>query len=312
MQNLMKYSGLSLVIMSAMSLAACGGGSGSSSATGSLSLAVTDAPVDLATEVVVRFTRVELQPSEGERISIEFDEVQEVDLLSYQGEDAYWLFEDTEVPAGEYEWIRLYVERDGVADNPPASNFGTTSYVRFENGDEYRLAIPSGLQTGLKLVGGFSVDSEGVTRLVIDVNLQRALVQPKSANWSDYYFLRPALRLARMDEVGHLHGTIDTAVFTVDPDCETNGAVYLYSGHDQALVDVQDAAGPLASARVEYDGDAGQYQYRIGHLPAGGYTVALTCEAHLDDPEAADDIGFFEPATNVVIQAGAATEQDLP
>jgi hypothetical protein len=217
------------------------------------------------------------------------------------------------VPAGDYNWIRLYLERDGTVDNPPASNFGTTSHVRFENGDVFKLAIPSGLQTGLKLVGGFTVDDGGSTRLVIDVNLQRALVQPQSANWDQYYFLRPALRLVRLEEVGHLRGVIDTQVFVDDPDCLDNGAVYLYEGHDQALEDVQDDTGPLASALIEYDAVEEEYRYRIGHLPAGPYTVALTCEADRDDPEVADDIGFFEPARNVSIEAGAATTgQDLP
>jgi hypothetical protein len=292
-----------------LAVAACGGGSSGSS--GSLSLAVTDAPVDEASEVVVRFTRAELQPSGGERISIEFDEVQEIDLLSFQGEDVHWLFEDTQVPAGEYDWIRLYVERDGTVASPPSSIFGTTSYVTI-GGSEYKLAIPSGLQTGLKLVGGFTVAEEGDTRLVLDFDLRRALVKPAAGVWDSYYFLRPALRLVNLSEIGHLHGTIDTQVFIDDPACEDNGAVYLYEGHDQVPTDVQGDAGPLTTALIKYDAVTDAYHYRIGHLPPGGYTLALTCEAHLDDPDTAEAINFFTPATNVTIVAGALTEQDLP
>jgi hypothetical protein len=307
-----KYLGFTILAAGSLALTACNGGGSSSSGTGQLSLAVTDAPVDGAVEVVVRFTRVELQPRDGQRISIEFDTVQEIDLLSYQGEDVHWLFEDTAVPAGEYSWIRLYVERDGTAGNPPASVFGTTSYLKMADGSEYKLAIPSGLQTGLKLQGGFSVQADRLNAYVIDFDLRRALVQPSAQHWQDYYFLKPALRMVRLEDVGHLRGTIHDQVFVADPACLNNGAVYLYQGHGQTPTDVHDDAGPVTTALIEYDGVADEYRYRIGHLPAGPYTVALTCEAHRDDPEQSNTLTFFAPAANVAIQADVTTVQDLP
>lgn len=293
----------------AVLLAACSGGGGSGS-TGQLSLAVTDAPVDSAVAVVVKFTKVELQPRNGDRITIEFDEIQEIDLLDYQGEDVHWLFENKEVPAGEYNWIRLYVERNNAADNPPASVFGTTSYVRFADGSEFNLAIPSGIQTGLKLVGGFTVAAgEETTALVIDFDLRRALVKPASDTWADYYFLRPALRLAKAAEVGHLRGEIATEIITDNTGCPENGAVYLYPGHDQEPTVVFDDQGPLASSLLTVD--EGIYRYGIGHLSPGPYTVALTCEAHLDDNKTKDDIEFIDQQ-NVDIVAGETTVANFP
>ncbi len=68
---------LAMVAASATLLACNSGSSGGSSSsggeTGQVSLAVTDAPVDDAVEVVVRFTHVELQPADGDRVRIDFD-----------------------------------------------------------------------------------------------------------------------------------------------------------------------------------------------------------------------------------------------
>lgn len=144
------------------------------SGTGLMSLAVTDSPLDKgAKRVVVRFTHVELQPvDDGERVVIYFDEpapgnepapidesvpaeqlqalaeessdepvdeptqgaVREIDLLTLHGENSELLFEEVEVPAGKYAWIRFYLEPDKGASAPPLSNFATSSYIEFEGG----------------------------------------------------------------------------------------------------------------------------------------------------------------------------------
>jgi len=296
-------------MLAAVVLAACSSGSGGGS-TGQLSLAVTDAPVDSALEVVVKFTKVELQPRDGDRITIEFDEVQEINLLDYQGEDAFWLFEAEEVPAGEYNWIRLYVERNNAADGPPASVFGTTSYVLFADNNLFFLAIPSGPQTGLKLVGGFTVVAGETTKLVIDIDLRRALVKPSSDIWADYYFLRPALRLVDHSEVGHLAGTV--AVDNCEP------AIYVYLGDNALPGDIcegndcsEDVDRPLTTTLANYN-ELGQiWEYKIGFLPAGSYTAAVTCDALADDPDQDDEIEFIDQQ-NVEIFAGETTVADFP
>jgi hypothetical protein len=49
----------------------CSGG-GDDSGTGTLSVGITDAPVDFASSVVVTFSGVELKPHGGEAFSIDF------------------------------------------------------------------------------------------------------------------------------------------------------------------------------------------------------------------------------------------------
>lgn len=121
-------------------LAGCGGGSGGTSEplSGTLSLAVTDAPVDDVSEVVVQFTGVRVKPRSGEAIEIDFGAPLNIDLLSLTGENSATLLNGEPLPAGEYDWIALEVnaELDTEFD----------SYVLANDGGMIELEVPSGSQ----------------------------------------------------------------------------------------------------------------------------------------------------------------------
>src|SRR5690349_10406657 len=84
-------------------LAGCGGGS---TTTGTLSLAVADAPVDGAQHVSVKFTGVVLMPESGSQVEIDFAQPKTIDLLTQSGTASAVLF-DRPVPAGSYGQVRL-------------------------------------------------------------------------------------------------------------------------------------------------------------------------------------------------------------
>ncbi|WP_026280612.1 DUF4382 domain-containing protein [Thioalkalivibrio sp. ALE9] len=307
-------------------LVACGGGSsdGSSSGggTGQMSLAVTDAPVDSASRVVVRFTHVELQPSDGERIRIDLGEdesVREIDLLALQGEDYEFLFEDEEVPAGDYEWIRFYLEPEEGASSPPLSNFATSSFIEFV--DDYRenLTIPGGLQAGLQLSSGFSVADGEEVSFTVDFDLRKAIRE--DPQFEGYHRMRRSLRLVDNREAGAITGTVDPDRLPADFTCEEReeglhacpgAAVYVFEGLDREPRDLRDDDDDAVTTanvhyrHVEATGDW-EYRYTAGFLEAGDYTVALTFQADEDDPEAATPIDFVDQA-NAEVEAGETTE----
>ena len=163
-------------------LVACPGNDGG---TGHLSLSITDAPVDGATHVVVRFTGVEVKPADRDSLSFDFDTPRSIDLLALDGGDTEPLLNDVEVPAGRYEWVRLKVEAaaDGTLD----------SYIELDDGSQHELDVPSGSQTGLKLVGGLSVPDGGAAAYTLDFDLRKSVHEPMNA--SDAYTLRPTLRI---------------------------------------------------------------------------------------------------------------------
>ncbi len=305
----LKNTPLQLLLASSLTaLVACGGGSGdgstggtdgSNDSTGSFNLAVTDAAIDSASHVFVEFTGVSIQPVDGEVIEFTFDEAKQIDLLALQGSASEGLVSGEEVPTGDYEWIRLHVnaEADGMVD----------SYIEMDDGNQMELWIPSGSQTGLKLVNGFTVTANNSVDFTIDFDLRKSVVLPP-ADQIGGAILKPALRLIDNTASGNISGSVDGTLLSeqcADPATQT-GAVYVYSGADATVSDVRGTEGdPITTALVsETDGG---YGYEVGFLDEGDYTLAYTCGASDDDPEAEDSLTFVG-TTNATVEADATTE----
>ncbi|MCP1727743.1 hypothetical protein J2T60_001743 [Natronospira proteinivora] len=278
-----------LLLGSAGFLAAC---FSSSDDDASLTLSLTDAPVDEAEAVVVRFTGVELQHSGEGRVVFEFDEPREIDLLALQGEAHEVILDDESLPAGEYQWIQLNVEAQrGVED----------SYIETSDGGIHSLYVPSGAQSGLRLVSGFTLSANDVADFTIDFDLRKSVHRPGGA-FNDY-FLRPALRLVDNTEVGTLAGSV-SASWAGDEACTP--AVYVYEGHGAETGSEGSDNAPVTSSGVAMNED-GIFLFEIGFLLVGDYTAAFTCEADEDDPEEANDIEFLQ-VQDTAIEVGETTE----
>jgi len=286
-------------------IAGCGGGGAApaESPTGILNIAITDAPVDVVSEVNVEFTGVTLKPASGDEIEIVFDAPKDIDLLTLIDGATVDLLSDTEVPAGGYNWVRLAVNAtfDNVFD----------SYAMTPTG-LIELQVPSGSQNGLKLVSGFTVTANQSTNLIIDWDLRRALSDPIG---QPGYHLRPALRVTDMAEFGTLSGTVVETLVT-DESCsndlaaQTGNAVYIYNGMTDTPGDIADAVNdPFMTATVTQDG-AGAYTYEVHYLSVGEYTAAFTCQANDDVSDADDDIAFSAPQT-FIIEDGVTTVIDF-
>jgi hypothetical protein len=283
-------------------LAACGGGGGSGG-TGVVSLAITDAPVDGVDQVWVQFQSVELKPKNGSAIRFDFDTPLSVDLKTLDGNNTEVLLNKEEVPAGEYNWIRLIVNAafDGEFD----------SYVMTETGDQVEIRVPSG---ELKLVSGFTVVQGGEASFVIDWNLRMGLTRPPG---QDGYLLKPAHRIIDMQAYGGIEGTVDTALLTRDSctsDLNTGegNEVYVFAGAGVTPDDVDGVdPDPVTTARVRLNDASGNYEYSLPFMAPGPYTVAFTCQAGDDispDPTvlpppdpAADNAIEFTPGIDVTV-----------
>jgi len=178
-------------------LTACGGGGESQAPSPivttpprdtTLTLRITDAPVDYASEVVIQFSGVAIKPENGEEQNFEFEEAKSIDLLALQGSNSAILLDDQIIDSGSYEWIRLAVNAEqGVRD----------SYM-ITDGQEIELRIPSGGETGLKLVSGFTVATGGAANFTIDFDVRKSITNPPGLPEA---ILKPALRLVNNQEV---------------------------------------------------------------------------------------------------------------
>ena len=287
----------------ALGLAACGGsGTG---ATSQMTLAVADAPVDGAQAVVVKFTGVELTGNSGNPVDITFTTPKTIDLMNQSGMASAVLFTQP-IPAGDYGQIRLMVVADGNPSN---------SYLTLSDGTMHGLQVPSGSETGLKLVSGFTVPSSGVVDYTIDFDLRKAITCPPGQ--APACILKPAERLVDNTTVGNIQGQVSATLVAATVGC-TPG-VYLYSGTVTAPEDMNSTAPttdtnqPLASAAPVATSQP-PYYYQFTFLAPGTYTVAFTCQAAIDNADQPDTTVKFNltPLKTVTVVAKQTATVDIP
>ncbi len=290
-----------LGVVAALGLCACGGGGGGGG-TGQMSLAVGDTPVDGAQSVVVKFTGLELTGDGGSPVDITFAQPKTIDLMTQSGTASAVLFNQP-IAAGSYGQIRLMVVADGNPSN---------SYIMLSDGTMHGLQVPSGSETGLKLVTGFTVPSSGVVDYTIDFDLRQAITCPPGQ--APACVLKPVERLVDNTQVGNIQGVVGASL--VPSGC-TPG-VYLYAGTVTAPEDMNSTAPstdtnqPLSS-KVPVANSQPPYYYQFTFLPPGMYTVAFTCQAALDTPDQADSAVKFSPIkTDISVTAGQTTTLDIP
>lgn len=298
-------------------LAGCGG-SGSTAGvgpndlvgTGKLSLGISDGPVHDAEKVCITFDAIEFKPAgeDAQSVSFELDPAEKINLLDFQGMNAAPLLVDEEMSAGDYEWIRLAVDASrgangGVGDTGGVGCDGEASYIVMNDGGVYNLFVPSGDQTGLKLVNGFAIPDGGSANFTIEFDLMKSLVAPPGL--SPDVILKPAMRLVQNDAAGALTGLVAAELATAEA-CEPS--VYLFDdGIEPNAINAEedDPNDPVATALVnerEADDGSTEYSYTIGFLSPGEYEAAFTCDGETFEPT--EGIG-------VAIESGVTTTQDF-
>jgi len=326
-----RIAGALAVTAAAALIAACGGsgGDGSKPQTGILKIGITDAPVDHAIEVNVQFTGIELKPANGAPFSMDFTPARNFNLLELTGTNRAMLVNGVQIPAGDYEWVRLKVNAD--------PNVAGDSYVVLkQDGGQCEIRIPSGDQTGLKLVRGFTVAVGAITDFTIDFDVRKSLVAPPGQKTTvdtcgnQAYLLKPVLRMVNNLQVGAITGTVDSNLVLAEcpPDNSAPypGNVYLFgpvatTDPDESIkVDdydevASDPNGGDAITSAMVDRDTGDYT--IGFVSPGKYKVAYTCDldetavdANVDPDETVD----FTPVggTVVTVASGQTANVDFP
>jgi hypothetical protein len=305
----------------ALILAGCNSSGGG---TGTATFSVTDAPVHDATAVEVTFDRIDLMPQGGPMQTFILDEARSVDLLALQGGNAAVLIEDIVLPAGQYNFIRLYVI--GGAPESTVTEAEGGVFPLYVPGSQPPSTNPN--QRFLQLSSPFVITAGGHADFTIDVELLKALVKIVNGPAEDYYLLRPSLRLVNNSTVGSISGMVDSELATdesctSDPATGNGNAVYVYSGFDAVPGDVfvddngqpqarnDNAAHPLTHANVRFNAESSAWEYTVGFVAAGEYTVAFTCHALADAPGTEDDI-VFAAQRNATVVAGDTVVVDLP
>ena len=170
--------------------------------TGTLRMVLVDAPADLegVESLEIVFDRVMVhrgicqeEDSTDGWITVLCDtlpvEQRTFDLMELVNGDFGILCED-DLEAGAYTQIRIMIE----------------SATLVVDGEPQTLFIPSGEQSGIKLVGGFKVDPNVITELTLDFDVAKSLHEAPPG--SGRYILRPTIRLVQTTLSGTISGTV--------------------------------------------------------------------------------------------------------
>ncbi|MBE8604507.1 DUF4382 domain-containing protein [Vibrio cyclitrophicus] len=319
-------------------LVGCGGDSGSSSSTTPITLSVSDAPVDDVKDVTVTFSKVALLPTQGGTTLVydvyktdeNGDYVDEngdpltdgedpiplsVNLLDYQGSDALPLIENEVVPVGSYKLCVF--ANDGDHPTHP-------SYV-VENDDSIREltvkgngACPQGVgkedNAGvLYFNDSFNVNQQS-NDFVVEFDLRRGL--KNSSTFPDYTIQRTSVSLINTVETGNIEGTVATTTFGACNPTNDNTfvqSVYLYEGDiakaNMAPIGGSDEVKPITSASVAMNEAQTNYEFSLGFIDPGTYSLGYTCTAHYDSDEdnadpVADGFEIYDVQNSVQVVVG--------
>ena len=261
----------------------CGGSDGKIFATGgdddaTVTISVTDAPVDSATAVVVRFSGIELTPTSGDKVTITLNPVQEVDLLSLSDGATTALVTNQTIDSGTYSSIRFILDATSSSQD--------ASHVDLSDGSSFPLIIPNNGDDGLTITKSFTVAEDGRLNLVADFDLRKSIAPRTGSSFS----FRPSVRVVDSSQSGAIAGSIVSSL--VPDNCAPFVYVFSNSGTTPDDMDSSSNTGPVVSVPVKLNVSSGTYSYRASYLDTGTYTVAYTCNGSTDNPDSNEALVF--------------------
>lgn len=256
-RHLLRVAPAVLAVLAVFSvlLAGCGGGGGgpsSGSGTGSVQVSLADGINPGVSALVVVISRIDAHVVDVNNENDSDDSHWKtivtgpitVDLLDLAKDDQL-LGPAVDLPVGHYTQVRLILSKATITDTT-----GT-----------YDLKVPSGAQTGIKIHGGFDVQPNRVTAILLDFSVKGSLT--KTGNGK--YILKPVPNIVAVVKV--LSGTVTGKVVNSSGapiDGATVTATYT-AGSNYALGTVVNTTGTLS------DGT-----FKIWALLPGTYTITAT------------------------------------
>lgn len=259
-----------------------GGGDG----TGRLAMSLTDKPTHEYTAVWVTIkeiaTHMEGDP-EGSWTKV-LDVNRTYDLLSLaNGVRAELGLVD--LPAGHYTQMRFLIGTENSLDATLPAN-----YIVDPKGDVHEMKVPSGFQSGIKLVQGFDINENSTTELVFDFDVAASVV---AAGKSGKYLLRPTIHQIDYSQTRTvIKGFVTTAEGAGIPGAEVNLQVYTPRAEGQ---DYQDEI--LRYASTVTDG-TGAYMFWFLNVPEPKTFNVVGTKWSSTDPHYAPDWDQIAGAVN--------------
>lgn len=225
---LFRYAAGTLAIAAAAGLAACGGSDGGTpptTATGLVSVAVTDAPgADFdkvwVTIREIRFHKLDFaHPEDRDWLRYPLAQPVTVDLAQLANGSFAEVFSNLTLPVGAYRQIRLML----VDDDAPLTASAQAAGLQYNDQVDYTDAAGNarvaplelgGVREGIGVFGTFTVTAAKTLRLVLDFDIDHDVVRFPDfipGNGQSAFTLKPVLRYFDLDTSAAIVGRVDTA-----------------------------------------------------------------------------------------------------
>ena len=267
--------------------------------TGTVTLSITDSPIDGSnvTGVVITVSEIQVHNSDSGWITMEdFQGPVTFNLLDLtRGESE--MLGTIELEAGNYTQVRFMVDAPEVGTSKPVN---PGCYVEFTDGTTQPLFVPGGSQSGFKGVGNFRVPVNGSVSITADFDVRKSVHVTGSV--SPRYILKPVIRLIVDDQAGAIRGNV-----TNIPE-NTGIVVYAYEDGTYTAEEANDPADSTTSRfpnAVSSDMVDTLGVYHIAYLAAGEYDLVVTS---LTDQGFGQVLGVIE---NVAVESRKVTKQNI-
>jgi hypothetical protein len=231
-----------IVAMSLMFLAACGGGGGDggSGSTGTINVALTDASTTDYQAIYVTIRQVEVHKDGGggwDIVSTPNKTYNLLDLVNGVREELGL----ATLATGHYTQMRLI-----LTDTPDGSlnilsvKHPYGNYFIDDNDQSIELKVPSGFQTGIKIVRGFDINANETTELVLDFDATRSIVMAGS---SGMWLLKPTIKMMETKDYCIISGNAGQAGVLVSAQTYNSAAALVEDKVQIEAATVSDASG---------------------------------------------------------------------
>ncbi len=251
------------VVASLICLLGCGGKDSTKPTTAtSMNVTLVDGPTSAYKSIFLNIQSVEISKDGSSWINLGMVGGAPIDLLTLTGGISQSLAHGVTLDPGTYGQMRLIL---GATGNSVVLADGTT----------HALTVPSGAQTGIKLIGPFMVQAGTTADIWIDFDAAHS-IQVVGAGMSGKYMLRPTCFAYEKAVTGSITGTL-----TDQADGAPLAGVPVYA-------ETLDGAGNPSIVRSTMTSATGTYNLDL--LPVGGtyFVVSMPVTGKFYGPMASD------------------------
>ncbi len=265
-RNVWTWIGLTIAILA---LAACGGGGGGGGGDGSsgtLSVSLSDSTLPGFQAIYVTVDEVHAHRSGGGGWVTVGTPDKTVDLLTLINGVREELGV-AELATGRYTQLRLLLGSSPDASlNLLSQPHPYANYFIDDTDTAVELKVPSGLQTGIKIVNGFHINENQTTELILDFDAMRSVVRSgSSGNW----LLKPTIKVLDTANYSIASGTVRDGA-----DTGIEGVMVSAQSYDDIATDERDKVVVEAATITDADGN-----YKLFLAPGDYNLVAFRSSA---------------------------------